>query len=188
MLVIVVENAPPRLRGRLAIWLIEARAGVYVGHAGGRSFGADKRALVMRNLAALELRFPGHREEVAAFVPCPLPPTSPPLVLGDALQEKLHSAERRLTVLDVASEMVPSLDWFIYAFVRKEAVVSSQIEGTEATLDDLFTFESTPEGTRPGADVEEVCNYLDALAWARTGARICRSRRMPAATLPSPAR
>ena len=63
--------------------------------------------------------------------------------------------------------MVPSLDWFIYAFVRKEAVVSSQIEGTEATLDDLLTFEATPEGTKPGADVEEVCNSLDALSWAR---------------------
>jgi cell filamentation protein, protein adenylyltransferase len=41
--------------------------------------------------------------------------------------------------------------------VRKEAVVSSQIEGTEATLDDLLTVEATPEGTKPGADVEEVC-------------------------------
>ncbi|HET8539742.1 MAG TPA: Fic family protein, partial [Anaeromyxobacter sp.] len=53
------------------------------------------------------------------------------------------------------------------AFVRKEAVVSSQIEGTEATLDDLLTFEATPAGTKPGADVQEVCNYLDAVAWAR---------------------
>jgi Fic family protein len=105
-------------------------------------------------------------ETVAAFVPNPLPPSSPPLAV-DALQGVLSRAEHALSRLDLAGEMVPSLDWFIYAFVRKEAVVSSQIEGTEATLDDLLTFEATPEGTKPGADVEEVCNYLDALAWAR---------------------
>ena len=108
-------------------------------------------------------------EEVAAFVPFPLPPTSPPLALGDAMQEKLHSAERRLARLDVASEMVPSLEWFIYAFVRKEAVVSSQIEGTQATLADLLTFESgsSAEAADNPDDVREVCNYLDALTYAR---------------------
>ena len=105
-------------------------------------------------------------ETVAAFIPNPLPPSDPPLAL-DALREVLSRAEHALSRLDLAGEMVPSLDWFIYAFVRKEAVVSSQIEGTEATLDDLLTFEATPEGTKPEADVEEVCNYLDALAWAR---------------------
>jgi Fic family protein len=105
-------------------------------------------------------------EAVAAFIPNPLPPADPPLAL-DALRETLSRAEHALSRLDLAGEMVPSLDWFIYAFVRKEAVVSSQIEGTEATLDDLLTFEATPEGTKPGADLEEVCNYLDALAWAR---------------------
>jgi Fic family protein len=105
-------------------------------------------------------------ETVAAFIPSPLPPSNPPLAL-DTLQEVLSRAEHALSRLDLAGEMVPSLDWFIYAFVRKEAVVSSQIEGTEATLDDLLAFEATPEGTKPGVDVEEVCNYLDALAWAR---------------------
>jgi Fic family protein len=105
-------------------------------------------------------------EPVAAFVPFPLPPSDPPLALA-SLEEVLSHAQDALSRLDLAGEMVPSLDWFIYAFVRKEAVVSSQIEGTEATLDDLLTFESTPKGTKPGADVEEVCNYLDALAWAR---------------------
>lgn len=103
-------------------------------------------------------------ETVAAFIPHPLPPKDPPLVF-DA--EILARAQHALSRLDLAGEMVPSLDWFIYAFVRKEAVVSSQIEGTQATLDDLLTFEATAEGAKPGADVEEVCNYLDALAWAR---------------------
>jgi Fic family protein len=105
-------------------------------------------------------------ETVAAFIPSSLPPSGPPLALDD-LGDVLPRAEHALSRLDLAGEMVPSLDWFIYAFVRKEAVVSSQIEGTEATLDDLLTFEATPKGTKPGADVEEVCNYLDALAWAR---------------------
>ncbi len=105
-------------------------------------------------------------ETVAAFVPLPLPPSDPPVAV-ESLGEVLPRAQHALSRLDLAGEMVPSLDWFIYAFVRKEAVVSSQIEGTEATLDDLLTFEATPEGTKPGADVEEVCNYLDALSWAR---------------------
>jgi Fic family protein len=71
--------------------------------------------------------------------------------------------------------MVPSLDWFIYAFVRKEAVVSSQIEGTQATLVDLLTFEAQGDATDkadavdpPTADVEEICNYLEALSYSRT--------------------
>ncbi|MCP5069857.1 MAG: Fic family protein [bacterium] len=64
--------------------------------------------------------------------------------------------------------MVPSVEWFIYAFVRKEAVVSSQIEGTQCTLIDLLTFEAEAAVKSPAdADVQEVCNYLDALAYAR---------------------
>ena len=106
-------------------------------------------------------------EEVAAFVPEPLPPQNPPLTLDSALLKRLHRAEDALRRLDLAGEMVPSLDWFIYAFVRKEAVLSSQIEGTQATLVDLLTFESE-ESPPPNADIEEVCNYLDALGFARS--------------------
>jgi Fic family protein len=109
-------------------------------------------------------------EEVAAFIPQALPPAEPPVVVGAALAERLRAAEQALVRLELAGEMVPSLDWFIYAFVRKEAVLSSQIEGTQATLVDLLTFEAQ-EGTGPSAvpsaDVEEVCNYLDALSYAR---------------------
>jgi Fic family protein len=105
-------------------------------------------------------------EEVAAFLPDPLPPADPPLALDGSLGERLRAAEQGLARLDLACEMVPSLDWFIYAFVRKEAVVSSQIEGTQATLVDLLNFEAVESAT-PSADVEEVCNYLDALAYAR---------------------
>jgi Fic family protein len=65
---------------------------------------------------------------------------------------------------------VPSLHWFIYAFVRKEAVVSSQIEGTQATLVDLLTFEALGSQTKTEeqtSDIKEVCNYLEALEYAR---------------------
>jgi Fic family protein len=105
-------------------------------------------------------------EEVAAFVPAPLPPAEPVLLLDSAFADRLRAAEQALTRLELAGEMVPSLDWFIYAFVRKEAVLSSQIEGTQATLVDLLTFEAD-DGATPNADVEEVCNYLEALAYAR---------------------
>ena len=105
-------------------------------------------------------------EEVAAFVPAPLPPAEPVLLLDSAFTDRLRAAEQALTRLELAGEMVPSLDWFIYAFVRKEAVLSSQIEGTQATLVDLLTFEAD-DGATPNADVEEVCNYLEALAYAR---------------------
>lgn len=106
-------------------------------------------------------------EEVAAFVSEPLPPQRPALVIDGSLAERLRHAEQALRRLDLAGEMVPSLDWFIYAFVRKEAVLSSQIEGTQATLVDLLTFEAE-ESAPPSPDIEEVCNYLDALSFARS--------------------
>ena len=106
-------------------------------------------------------------EQVAAFMPVPLPPTRPRLALEGALDERHRAATQALVRLELAGEMVPSLDWFIYAFVRKEAVVSSQIEGTQATLVDLLTFEAESDEGPRSADVEEVCNYLDALNFAR---------------------
>ena len=105
-------------------------------------------------------------EDVSAFVPYPLPPISPPLTLEGPLADRLRHAEQALARLDLAGEMVPSLDWFIYAFVRKEAVVSSQIEGTQASLVDLLNFEAEEESA-PSPDVEEICNHVDALAYAR---------------------
>src|SRR5712671_7702859 len=61
-------------------------------------------------------------ETVSAFIPDPLPPTKPPLSLDAGTRDLLRSAEEKLSRLDLAGEMVPSIDWFIYAFVRKEAV------------------------------------------------------------------
>jgi Fic family protein len=115
-------------------------------------------------------------EEVSAFVPLPLPPREPALAIDARTGERLRAAEQALARLELAGEMVPSLDWFLYAFVRKEAVISSQIEGTQATLIDLLTFEAEHEAA-PDADVEEVCNYLEALSYAR--AELRRSDGLP---------
>ena len=106
-------------------------------------------------------------EQVRAFVPHALPPAGPPIVIEGELAERVRAAEQALVRLELAGEMVPSLDWFIYAFVRKEAVLSSQIEGTQATLMDLLNYEAENDAPPPSADVEEVCNYLDALTFAR---------------------
>ncbi len=116
-------------------------------------------------------------EVVAAFLPAPLPPARPRLAIEGPLVGRLRAAEQALVRLEVAGEMVPSLDWFIYAFVRKEAVLSSQIEGTQATLVDLLTFEADGEESPANADIEEVCNYLDALRFAR--ARLGNPRGLP---------
>jgi Fic family protein len=106
-------------------------------------------------------------ERVRAFVPHPLPPVGPALQIEGAMAERVRAAEQALVRLELAGEMVPSLYWFIYAFVRKEAVLSSQIEGAQATLMDLLEYEAGREAPPPNADVEAVCNYLDALSFAR---------------------
>jgi Fic family protein len=105
-------------------------------------------------------------EAVRAFVPHPLPPARPPLALNAALVERLTAASAALDRLALAGAMVPSADWFLYGFVRKEAVLSSQIEGTQATLQDVLTYEATDQAQRLD-DVREVCNYVAALTYAR---------------------
>ncbi len=118
-------------------------------------------------------------EEVAAFVPLPLPPGDPPLDLGVDRSALVRRAEQALARLDLAGGLVPSIDWIVHAFVRKEAVLSAQIEGNQATLVDLLTFEAqapSAEGTAT-PDVEEVCNALDALTFAR--AQLADPRGLP---------
>ena len=105
-------------------------------------------------------------EEVRAFVPDPLPPADPPLAIDGPTAELHTAAQTALARLAVAVAMVPSTGWFLYGFVRKEAVITSQIEGTQATLRDVLTFEATGQSDRAD-DVREVCNYVDALAHAR---------------------
>lgn len=105
-------------------------------------------------------------ESVRAFVPFPLPPSDPRLEVAGALAELHAAALVSLSRLAVAATLVPNTDWFLYGFVRKEAVITSEIEGTQATLQDVVTFETTRHAERPD-DVREICNYIDALTYAR---------------------
>ncbi|MGB5399337.1 MAG: Fic family protein, partial [Thermoanaerobaculia bacterium] len=107
-------------------------------------------------------------EAIEAFVPHPLPPSRPQLEITGDLAAQLQTAQTNLASLEAAGRMVPSLDWFVYAFVRKEAVISSQIEGTQASLDDLLASEAEARSTAPPEHVEEICNYLEALSYARS--------------------
>jgi len=111
-----------------------------------------------------------HEEPVRCFIPHPLPPRDPELTLSPEQFDLLHRAEDAMRRLTVAASMVPSAQWFLYGFVRKEALVSSQIEGTQATFQDVAAFEATRQTDRP-ADVEEVCNYIAALDYARAQMR-----------------
>jgi len=107
-------------------------------------------------------------ETVNAFVPAPLPPNKPPLNMDDEFTSLLHRAETAIARLKLAGSMVPSLDWLLYSFVRKEAVVTSQIEGTQATLVDLLMYEAVGKTDAvDDEDVKQVCNYLDALTYSR---------------------
>jgi Fic family protein len=106
-------------------------------------------------------------EKVRAFVPHALPPRRPELRVEGELAERHAEAASAISRLEVAGAMVPSPNWFLYGFVRKEAVVSSQIEGTQATLEDVVVYEATHQSQQP-ADVEQVCNYVDALTYARS--------------------
>lgn len=107
-----------------------------------------------------------HGETVRAFIPHALPPAEPPLAIEGDLADRHAAAVTSIGRLRVAGAMVPDPGWFLYGFVRKEAVLSSQIEGTQATLRDVATFEATSIANRP-ADVEEICNYVTALNHAR---------------------
>ena len=118
-------------------------------------------------------------EQVRAFVPYPLPPADPPLMMDGPVLELHAAAHAAVARLAVAGTMVPSTDWFLYGFVRKEAVITSQIEGTQATLRDLLTFEATAQAERPD-DVQEVCNYVAAVAYVR--AQLADPKGLPLST------
>ena len=101
-------------------------------------------------------------EQVRAFVPRPLPP-DPVLALDGSLQRTFEAATLALGRLDAISTLLPDEAIFLYAYVRKEAVLSSQIEGTQSTLSDLLRFELEEAPGVPLEDVVEVSNYVAAL-------------------------
>ena len=98
-----------------------------------------------------------------AFIPSPLPP-DPPVALSGALQVQLSRADRAVGRLDGSVEILPNPDLFIFMYVRKEAVLSSQIEGTQSSLTDLLAAEAELTGNRAAAGyVGEVINYVGAM-------------------------
>ena len=100
-------------------------------------------------------------ETVRAFVPLPLPPV-PPLDLTGARQLLLERATLAVGRLDSISMLLPDPQLFLYAYVRREAVLSSQIEGTQSSLSDLLLFELEEAPGTPLDDVVEVSNYIAA--------------------------
>lgn len=101
-------------------------------------------------------------ETVRAFLPASLPPT-PDLEPDPSLRESLDQALLALGRLDSVSALLPDTDLFLYSYVRKEAVLSSQIEGTQSSLSDLLLFELAEAPGVPLDDVIEVSNYVAAL-------------------------
>ena len=101
-------------------------------------------------------------EKVHAFVPHPLPP-APPLSHEADLQRALESAGHAVGRLDGVATLLPDKSLFLYSYVRKEAVLSSQIEGTQSSLSDLLLFELAEAPGVPLDDVVEVSNYVAAL-------------------------
>lgn len=101
-------------------------------------------------------------ETVRAFVPAPLPPI-PPLDLAGGRQRLLERATLAVGRLDSVSTLLPETQLFLYAYVRREAVLSSQIEGTQSSLSDLLLFELEDAPGAPFDDVVEVSNYIAAL-------------------------
>lgn len=95
-----------------------------------------------------------------ALVPRPLPPAG--LQLGD-LQHLIEKASQSLGRLDGLAGVLPNTQLFLYMYVRKEAVLSSQIEGTQSSLSDLLLYESEEAPGVPLNDVQEVSNYVAAM-------------------------
>jgi len=99
---------------------------------------------------------------VKAFIPEPLPP-NPPLSVDTDLRYRLDAALLSLGRLDSVSTLLPDTSFFLYTYVRKEAVLSSQIEGTQSSLSDLLLFEAEAATDVPVDDVTEVSNYVGAM-------------------------
>ena len=108
-------------------------------------------------------------ESVRAFVPYPLPPADPALS-SSVFADRNRQAELALARLNGVSGLVPSVDWLLYSAIRKEALLTSQIEGTQATLTDLFDEEAGFKVSNT-EDVEEVTNYLRAFRWVQAQLR-----------------
>lgn len=109
-------------------------------------------------------RYVKQPEGYRAFIPAPLPP-DPPVHVDAELLRLLSDADRALGRLDGAATVLPNPNLFVAMYVRQEAVLSSQIEGTQSTLQDVLEFEIDIHGQEHPRDVEEVVNYVRALQY-----------------------
>lgn len=107
-------------------------------------------------------RFVNQPENYRAFIPAPLPPDHP-VEMDQEMLKLLSDADRALGRLDGVTSVLPNPDLFVAMYVRHEAVLSSQIEGTQSTLEDVLEFEADAKGREHPRDVEEVVNYVKAL-------------------------
>jgi Fic family protein len=107
-------------------------------------------------------QLPKSEEPFNAFFPSPLPP-DPPIQWTPAIRNALSRADSMLGRLDGTSRVLPDTDLFISFYSRKEAVLSSQIEGTQSTLSELLLFEADEFFPEHQQDIREVFNYLDAM-------------------------
>lgn len=98
----------------------------------------------------------------SAFIPEPLPPV-PEIEYGNEMQTLLSKADRALGRLDGSIQTLPDPDMFVFMYVRKEAVLSSQIEGTQSSLNDLLEAEAEINDPNRPSDVHEVLNYVSAM-------------------------
>ena len=101
-------------------------------------------------------------EPFRAFVPAPLPP-EPPVVWSAPLRRRFDAALVALGRLDAVTSLLPNAALLLYSFVRKEAVLSSMIEGTQSSLADLMLFEIDEQPGVPLEDAREVSRYVAAL-------------------------
>lgn len=107
-------------------------------------------------------RYVRQLEGYSAFIPKPLPP-DPPIHYDDEIMALLSAADRALGRLDGSTDALPNLDLFVFMYVRREAALSSQIEGTQASLIDLLEFEAQAAEPERPVDVEEIANYVSAM-------------------------
>jgi Fic family protein len=113
----------------------------------------------MKTRAGRAIRQP---EGYSAFIPASLPP-DPPLRFDSQLATIVATAGTALGRLDGVSATLPNPELFVAMYVRREAVLSSQIEGTQSTLDDVLTFEIDSDHSKLPGDIEEVVNYVNAM-------------------------
>lgn len=107
-------------------------------------------------------RFAKQAAGYEAFIPAQLPP-EPAIRLDESLTSLLSEADLSIGRLDGVSQLLPNPDLFVAMYVRREAVLSSQIEGTQSTLDDILAFDLDPQTKDLPQDVAEVVNYVRAM-------------------------